>query len=70
MKGEFPQISLVNVGIVKKAIIPESVTEFTRDLINSYWSFDPSDSPSFNEICKKMKGNENKIIKMKEKLFV
>lgn len=62
MKGEFPKISLVEVGTGKKATIPESVTEFTRDLINSCWSFDPSDRPSFDEICQKLKGNENKII--------
>lgn len=60
--GEFPKISIVDVGIGKKAEIPSQITEFSRSLINKCWSFKADDRPSFAEICQMLKGNENKII--------
>lgn len=61
-KGEFPKISLVDVGNGKKAEIPSNITEFTRKLIDRCWSFNSSDRPSFEEICELLRGNENKLI--------
>lgn len=61
-KGEFPNISLVDVGNGKKAEIPSSITEFSRELINNCWSFNSTDRPSFGKICEILEGNENKLI--------
>ena len=62
MNGEFPKISFVDVGNGKKAEIPSSVTKFTQELINKCWNFNASDRPSFDEICKILEENENKLI--------
>ena len=61
-KGEFPKISLADVGAGKKADIPSSISGFARDLINKCWSYEASDRPSFAEICDTLKGNEDKLI--------
>ncbi|KAK8845156.1 hypothetical protein M9Y10_021338 [Tritrichomonas musculus] len=61
-KGEFPKISLHDVGNGKKAEIPSGITQFSSDLINKCWSYEASERPSFAEICQTLKGNESKLI--------
>ncbi|KAK8850164.1 hypothetical protein M9Y10_018284 [Tritrichomonas musculus] len=61
-KGEFPKVNFIDVGSGRKAKIPESFTEFSRNLINKCWSFNASERPSFAEICEMLKGNESKLI--------
>ncbi|KAK8850305.1 hypothetical protein M9Y10_018434 [Tritrichomonas musculus] len=61
-KGELPKIGLGDVANGKKAEIPSSVSEFSRKLIDSCWSYKPSDRPSFVEIYENLRGNKNKLI--------
>lgn len=61
-KGEFPKINIVDVGKGKKAEIPKFITEFSRDLINLCWSFDPKERPSFDDIYRNLTENKNKIL--------
>ena len=61
-KGEFPKISLHDVGNGKKAAIPSNITKFASGLINKCWSYKAEDRPSFAEIYEILKGNENKLI--------
>ena len=61
-KGEFPKISVIEVGNGKKATIPSSISEFSRKLIDKCWSLKASDRPSFSEISASLKGNENKLL--------
>ena len=62
-KGEFPKIGMADVILGKKAEIPGSISEFSRNLIDKCWSYKASDRPSFSEICDSLKGNEDKLIK-------
>ncbi|KAK8840994.1 hypothetical protein M9Y10_027831 [Tritrichomonas musculus] len=61
-KGEYPKISLYDVGAGKKVEIPSIINNFSRELINKCWSYKASDRPSFAEICEILKGNESKLI--------
>ncbi|KAK8883929.1 hypothetical protein M9Y10_043031 [Tritrichomonas musculus] len=62
MKGEFPMIGIADVILGKKATLPNSISEFSRDIINKCWSYKASDRPSFSEICSTLEGKENKLI--------
>lgn len=61
-KGEFPKISVADVSAGKKADIPDSITDFSRELIDRCWSCQASERPSFAEICDTLKGKEDKLI--------
>ncbi|KAK8894663.1 hypothetical protein M9Y10_023100 [Tritrichomonas musculus] len=61
-KGEFPKISVADVSAGKKADIPNSITDFSRELIDRCWSCQASERPSFAEICDTLKGKEDKLI--------
>lgn len=65
--GEYPKISIVEVGNGKKAKIPDSVNSFSRDLINQCWSTDPKLRPSFSEIVDKIVDHKFKMIDGVEK---
>ncbi|KAK8898105.1 hypothetical protein M9Y10_000374 [Tritrichomonas musculus] len=60
--GAYPKISENDVCRGKKAPIPQNVSKFSKNLINSCWSFNPADRPSFDEICSMLKGNESNLI--------
>lgn len=45
--------NVVHIGCWKKAEIPSSFSPLAKDLINACWSYDPKDSPSFDEILEK-----------------
>lgn len=47
------QFQLINHILVEqqREPIPDTVTEFTKDLIEQCWSQNPEDRPSFAEIC-------------------
>lgn len=60
--GEFPKIGFVDIGNGKKAEIPNSISSFSKNLINKCWSFKPDDRPSFEEIYETINGNKSKLI--------
>ncbi|KAK8887762.1 copper transport protein ctr1 [Tritrichomonas musculus] len=60
--GCYPKISIVDIGLGKKAQIPKSINSFSRSLINACWSTDPDDRPSFEEICEMIRNNKFKLI--------
>ncbi|KAK8842123.1 hypothetical protein M9Y10_026350 [Tritrichomonas musculus] len=62
MKGEFPKIGFADVILGKKATLPNSISKFSREIINKCWSYKASDRPSFAEICSTLEGNEDKLI--------
>lgn len=61
-KGEFPSISIADVGAGKQAPIPSSFSEFSRKLIQDCWSSNPKERPSFADIVSRLHGNEDKLI--------
>lgn len=65
--GNYPKISIIDVGIGKKAVIPNYINKFSRELINSCWSTDPSERPSFANIIDQIKNNKFKMIDGVEK---
>lgn len=65
--GELPKISVAAQSNGKKAEIPESVNSISRDLINSCWSADEKDRPSFKEIVEIIKNNNFNLIDGMEK---
>lgn len=48
--GDFPKISVIEIGNGKMAKIPESVNEISKNLIKKCWARVPDDRPSFDEI--------------------
>lgn len=61
-KGEFPTISIADVGAGKQAPIPSNFTKFSRKLIHDCWSSNPKERPSFADIFSLIRGNEDKLI--------
>ena len=62
--GELPNIKIGEILKGKKAEIPSSFTEATREIINSCWNFNSNERPSFNEICERMKTYDYNLIDM------
>ena len=60
--GEFPKITVVQVGTGKKAKIPASISPISRELMNKCWNFDPKDRPSFKTILEELKENEYELL--------
>ncbi|KAK8883703.1 hypothetical protein M9Y10_042801 [Tritrichomonas musculus] len=61
--GQLPKIKLFDIPKGKKAEIPPSFTEFSKNLINDCWNLDPKDRPSFEEIVDRMiKNNFNLVL--------
>ena len=50
----------------KKAQIPSEFTQFSKDLINSCQNFNPSQRPSFNDICNILKENNYNLFDLDE----
>ncbi|KAK8846470.1 hypothetical protein M9Y10_020493 [Tritrichomonas musculus] len=61
-KGEFPDISVVDVVTDNNAEIPSYISKFSQNLIDKCRSFKASERPSFSEICETPQGNESKLI--------
>lgn len=61
-KGQYPEISIADVGAGKQAPVPSSITEFSSELIKSCWSAESKNRPSFAEICDMLEGNDQKLI--------
>lgn len=61
--GQLPKIKLFDIPKGKKAEIPPSFTDFSKNLINDCWNLDPKDRPSFEEIVDRMiKNNFNLVL--------
>ncbi|KAK8853013.1 hypothetical protein M9Y10_018012 [Tritrichomonas musculus] len=64
--GNLPSIILRDICLGKKAEIPSFFTEFSRNLIESCWNFDPKKRPSFDEILIELKKNNFGLIELSE----
>lgn len=60
--GRLPHITFMDVGLGKKAKIPNSINKFSSDLINNCWTFDPAGRPTFSDIVESIEKNEFKLI--------
>ena len=65
--GQLPKISLIDMGIGKKAPIPNSINEISRELINKCWSNSSEERPSFTEIIEFIKSKNFNLIDGAEK---
>lgn len=65
--GKMPKMSIAEQSCGKRAPIPPSINETSRQLINSCWSTSPGDRPSFTEILSFIKKNNFKLIDGVEK---
>ncbi|KAK8897685.1 rab32, member RAS oncoprotein [Tritrichomonas musculus] len=61
-----PKITIIQVGTGKKAEIPETFTEFLRELINSCWDFDPKQRPSFSDILQMLHYKDFKLFDLND----
>ena len=48
--GNLPNRNIIEMTMGKKVEIPDYFTQFSKDLINKCWNFDPKDRPSFKDI--------------------
>lgn len=64
--GNFPQISIFDIGNGRKAEIPDTFNDLAKELINSCWESHPNDRPGFDEICQKLEENNYKILDLNE----
>ena len=62
--GEMPKINIIQVGNGVKAKIPDSFTDFAKELINECWNYNSKDRPSFDEILSRLERQNYKIIEM------
>lgn len=60
--GEMPKITITQIGIGKKAPIPNDFTEFAKQLINSCWNFNPEQRPSFEYICAQLDDKADELL--------
>lgn len=60
--GTIPKISIGEISTGKKAPIPVSVNDFSRELINKCWSLNPEERPSFSEIVEMIEKNKFNLI--------
>lgn len=65
--GSYPKISIIDIGLGKKAQIPKSVNGISRSLINASWSTEPDDRHSFEVICEMIKKKKFNLINGVEK---
>ncbi|KAK8880727.1 hypothetical protein M9Y10_003414 [Tritrichomonas musculus] len=64
--GKLPIIKIGDICRGKKAEMPETFTEFAKQLINSCWNYDPKDRPDFNHILDDMKVHKYALVDMKD----
>ena len=61
-KGQYPDISIKDVVNGKQIQIPNSINNFSTNLIKKCTKFNASDSPSFKEIVELIQDNSFKLI--------
>ena len=64
--GQLPKIKLFDIPKGKKAEIPPSFTDFSKNLINDCWNLDPKDRPSFEEIFSLLENNKFKLFELSD----
>ncbi|KAK8889036.1 hypothetical protein M9Y10_033779 [Tritrichomonas musculus] len=60
--GKMPKISFAEQVTGKRAPIPDEINEISQKMINSCWSSQPEERPSFTEIVEMIKNNDFKLI--------
>ena len=65
-KGKLPVIKIRDICNGKEAEIPESFTNFAKQLINACWNFKTSERPSFDKILHDLSGNKYTLFDMTE----
>lgn len=64
ISGYIPNIRIADLLKGEKAKIPPNFTNFSRDLINSCWNFDPKKRPSFGTMMEEMQRNNYNFINL------
>ncbi|KAK8849929.1 hypothetical protein M9Y10_018520 [Tritrichomonas musculus] len=62
--GDLSEIKIRNIVNGKKTPLPSKFTEFSKQLINSCWNFDPKDRPSFEQIIEDLSRNKFNLINL------
>ncbi|KAK8892802.1 hypothetical protein M9Y10_030047 [Tritrichomonas musculus] len=62
--GNLPKIKVFDIPKGKKADIPSSFTEFSKNMINNCWNFEAKDRPSFEMIVESMAKSHYDLVKM------
>lgn len=60
--GQMPNIKIRDIVNGRMAPIPPEFSQLANDLITKCWNFDPSQRPSFDEICTLLEENNYKLI--------
>ena len=63
-EGDLSEIKIRNIVNGKKTPLPSKFTEFSKQLINSCWNFDPKDRPSFEQIIEDLSRNKFNLINL------
>ena len=61
-QGSLPNMRYFLRG--KEIKIPDTINEFSKQLITECWSFEPEDRPSFENICERLRASEYNIINL------
>lgn len=61
-KGKLPEINMMQVCNGEMAIIPDTINEISKNLIQKCWSFEPNNRPSFEQIVDIIIKNKFKLI--------
>lgn len=62
--GQLPRIKIFDIPKGKKAPIPDTFSDFARELISNCWNLEPKDRPSFNDIIEMLEQNNFQIMKL------
>lgn len=62
--GELPKIKMSDKMKGKKAEIPKSFTELSKQLISACWNFNANDRPSFDQIFINIEKNDYKLLEL------
>lgn len=64
--GNLPVIKIRDICNGKKAEIPNTFTQFSKELINSCWNFEAGDRPSFGKILIDLATNKYNLVELNE----
>lgn len=64
--GQLPKIKIFDIPKGKKAPIPPSFTEFSKQLINDCWNLEAKDRPSFKIILERLATNHYNLINLSD----
>ncbi|KAK8836922.1 hypothetical protein M9Y10_037448 [Tritrichomonas musculus] len=61
-RGVMPKITIIQVGTGKKANIPSTFTNLSKQIINDCWNFEPQSRPSFERLLHLFESNDYMLL--------